>query len=172
VRFRLSGGAAPVEGRLERTVSYARVGRGARAAVKHDHASIWLEARLPAGAAALRADVLQGERAGPLRVTVFPDRLPAAAAWALAVAAVLVAAAAEARLRPGTNAAAVAGIAVGYGLLFAANATPDAAAGPAVGSLVLGLLLGAAGGGLAALLARRVLGSPAGREARGGARVS
>ena len=42
VRFRLSGGASPVEGHLERTVSYGRVGRGQRTSVTHDHAAIWL----------------------------------------------------------------------------------------------------------------------------------
>lgn len=165
VRFRLSGGAAPVEGHLERTVSYARVGRGRRAAVTHDHASTWLETRLPPGARAIRLDMLQGEQAGPLRVAAYPDPLPTAVAWGAAVLAALLAAAGEARLRPGSNAGVIAAAAVVYGLLFSGNATPDAAAGTALGSVLLGLFAGAALGSLAVFVARRLV-TPAGAAAR------
>jgi hypothetical protein len=165
VRFRLSGGDAPVEGHLERTVSYGRVGRGARTAVTHDHASVWLETRLAPDAGALRLDVLQGEHDGPLRIAAFPDRLPTALAWGLAGVAALLAAAADARLRPGTSAGVIAAAAVAYGLLFSGNATPDAAAGTALGSVLVGLAAGAAGGGLATWALRRVLGGAAAARA-------
>jgi len=157
LRFRLSGGSAPVEGHLERTVSYGRVGRGARTAVTHDHAAIWLETSLPPGAGALRLDLLQGEHAGPLRVAAFPDPFPSALAYGLAILAALLAAAAEGRLPRGTNAGVIAAAAVAYALLFVGNATPDAAAGTAFGSILLGLFLGAAGGALAVLAARRFI---------------
>ena len=108
----------------------------------------------------MRLDLLQGEHAGPLRVSAFPDRLPTAVAWGLAIVVALLAAAAEGRVPHGTNAGVIAAVAVAYGLLFSGNATPDAAAGTAFGSVLLGLFAGALFGALAVLVARRVLGGP------------
>ncbi|BDG05779.1 hypothetical protein [Anaeromyxobacter oryzae] len=156
VRFRITGTEPPAEGKLERTYSSARVGRSGRTQVAHDRSSTYVATRLAGGAPALVLDRLSGERAGDLQVAVFPDRIPPALHWTLAIAVVLLAAAAEARLRKGSSAA-VAGMAVAFGLLVADNATPTSAIGTTLGSVLLGGIAGAAAGGLAAFLAKRVV---------------
>jgi len=159
VPFRLSGAESPIEDKLERTFSYARVGRGGRAAVAHDHSAVFLEARIPSGAPALTLERLGSDAAGPLLVQIFPDPVPVFLQWALAVLVVLAAAAAEARLRQG-GIAALAGIAGAFGLLVAENATPEAAVGTAVGAVLLGAAAGAAAGGAVAFLVKRLLPAP------------
>lgn len=169
VRFTIGGLRPPVEGHLERTYTYARVGRGGRAPVAHDRTEVWLEGDL-ADAHALTLDRLGGDATGPLRVTVFRDLTPTALQAGLAVAVLALAAAAEARLRRG-NVAAVVGMALGYGILVAENATPASAAGVAVGALLLGGFAGAGAGGLAAAIAKRLVPAPpevAGRAGRRG----
>ena len=164
--FVLGGPNPPVRGHLERTISYARVGRGGRAAVPHDHSSAYLEARL-AGAQAITLDHLDGETAGPLHVAVYREVLPTAAHVVLALLVLALAAAAQARLRRGSGAA-FAGMALAFGLLVAENATPDAAVGTALGAVLLGGFIGAVTGALAGFIARRLVApSPA---APGGAR--
>jgi hypothetical protein len=166
VAFRISGTEPAVEGKLERTYSYARVGRGGRAQVAHDRSALYLAAKVPAGGGALTLDRLTGDPVGPLSISVYPDRIPGALHWALAVLVLLAAAAAEVRLRR-SGIAAIAGIAISFGLLVTDNATPAAAVGTAVGALLLGAITGAAAGGLAAFLARRVVPAPPEARARG-----
>ena len=165
--FVLAGPNPPVRGHLERTISYARVGRGGRAAVPHDHSSAYLEAKL-AGARSISLERLDGETAGPLHVAVYRDLLPTAAHVALALLVLAVAAAAQARLRRGSGAA-FAGMALAFGLLVAENATPDAAVGTALGAVLLGGFTGAVAGALAGWIARRLVAPPAEapRSARG-----
>jgi hypothetical protein len=168
VRFRLTGTEPPAEGKLERTYSSARVGRSGRTQIAHDRSSEYVAAKLAPGARALTLDRLAGETAGPLEVAVYPDRIPPALQWALAIATVIVAALAEARLRKGSIAA-IAGIGVGFGLLVTDNATPTSAIGTALGAVLLGAIAGAAAGGLAAFVAKRLVPAapaPSGRGAR------
>jgi hypothetical protein len=153
VDFRLGGTVAPAEGRVERTVSYARVGRGSRTAVAHDHNETWVRGTLSAGAAALTLDRLSGPLAGPLHLAVHGDPLPAGLLWAVGVAALLAAAVAHSRLRKG-NVAALAGMGVAYGLLVGANATPVTAVGTSLGGILLGGIGGALAGGFLELLAK------------------
>jgi hypothetical protein len=169
VTFQIGGTEPALEGKLERTYSYARVGRGGRAAVAHDHTSAYLAGRVSSGGV-LTLDRLVGEPVGPISIAVYPDRVPNAVHWALAVLFLLVAAAAEVRLRK-SGLASIAGIAIAFGLLVTDNATPTAAVGTAVGAILLGAITGAAAGGLAAFLAKRVV--PAPPEPRGrGARAA
>jgi hypothetical protein len=151
--FRLGGGAAPLTGRVERTVSSVRVGRGSRASVAHDLNETWIHGAVAAGTAALSLDRLSGQVAGPLEVALYRERLPPLVAWALAALALAAAAVADSRLRKG-SVAALAGMALGYGLLVAGNATPSQAVGTSLGAIILGGLAGALAGGLAAMLAR------------------
>ncbi|HET9553967.1 MAG TPA: hypothetical protein VFP50_13440, partial [Anaeromyxobacteraceae bacterium] len=152
VQFRLAGGVAPFEGQVERTISYARAGRSGRAAIARDHADVWVHGSLPAGAT-LKLDRLSGPVAGPLHVAVFPDYVPPVGHWLLALAVLALAAIAEARVGKG-NVAALAGMAVAFGLLVGLNATPATAVGTSLGAVLLGGLGGALAGGLAALLAK------------------
>ncbi len=160
IAFRISGTERPAEGKVERTLSPTRVGRGARAMVAHDRSSEYLDAVLPAGASSLALERLQGEAAGPLTVQVFPDRLPMAWLWALSAVVLALAAAADARIGGKDHAGAIAGMALVFGLLVSDNATPQSAVGIVVGGVLLGAIGGAAVGWLAGLIARRVVPSP------------
>lgn len=162
--FVLAGPNPPVRGHLERTISYARVGRGGRAAVPHDHSSAYLEARL-ADARAIVLERLDGETSGPLHVAVYRDVLPTVAHAVLALLVLALAAGAQARLRRGAGAA-FAGMALAFGLLVAENATPDAAVGTALGAVLLGGFAGAVAGALAGWIARRLV-APAAVAPRG-----
>jgi hypothetical protein len=162
--FVLAGPNPPVQGHLERTISYARVGRGGRAAVPHDHSSAFLEAHL-GDAPAIVLERLGGETAGPLHVAVYRDLLPRAAHVVLALVVLAFAAVGGARLRRGSGAA-FAGMALAFGLLVAENATPDAAVGTSLGAVLLGGFAGAVAGAIAAWIARRLV-TPAPEVLRG-----
>jgi hypothetical protein len=169
VRFRIGGTVPPAEGKLERTYSSARVGRSGRTQVAHDRSSTYVAARLAGGARELVLEDESGQAAGPLDVAVYRDLLPPPLHWALAIAVVLLAAAAEARFRKGSGAA-VAAMGVAFGLLVADNATPTSAIGTTLGAVLLGAIAGGATGGLAALVAKRLVPAappPSGRGARG-----
>jgi hypothetical protein len=155
VVFRLAGGAAPIDGQVERTVSYARVGRGSRAAVTHDLNETWVTGTLAHDAAGLRLEKLSGQAAGPLQVSVYQQVVPGPMLWLLALAILIAAAAGESRLGAGSTAP-LAGMALAYGLLVAFNATPSAAVGTSLGAILLGGLGGALAGGVAAALARLI----------------
>jgi hypothetical protein len=152
VEFRFAGGAAPLSGQVERTVSYARVGRGSRAAVAHDHNEVWVHGVL-GSATALTLDRIDGPLAGPLQVSVHEEWIPPLVLWLVSLALLLLAAIWEARLGGG-HLAPLAGMALGYGLLVHGNATPASAVGTSVGAILLGALAGALSGGLLAMLAR------------------
>ncbi len=164
VLFTFSGTKEPIEGKLERTYGYARVGRGGRTRVQHDHTSDWFEGRLPPGTTALKLERMQGQPASRLDVAVYRDWLPGAVMWIFAVGALLLAAVADARLGTKGNVAVPAGMALVFGLLVAYNATPEAAVGPAVGGVVLGAMVGALAGAIAGWLARKFV-PPARRRA-------
>lgn len=157
VAFTLAGSEPAIDGHLERTFGYARVGRGGRARVAHDHTADWFEGTLPPGAAALRLTKLQGQLGGRLEVAVYRQWLQRGWLWAVAVAALLLAAAADARLGLKGNTAVPSGMALAFGLLVAYNATPFAAAGPAVGGVVLGAMLGALAGAIAGAIGRKLV---------------
>jgi len=150
--FRIGGGAAPLSGHVERTVSMVRVGRGSRASVAHDLNETWVHGAVQAGTSALTLERLSGQVAGPLEVSLHRELLPPVAAWILAGLALALAAVADTRLRRG-SVAALAGMALGYGFLVAGYATPSQAVGTSLGAVLLGGLAGALAGGLAAGLA-------------------
>jgi hypothetical protein len=153
VEFRFAGGAAPLSGQVERTVSYSRVGRGSRAAVAHDRNEVWVHGELGTGATALALDRVDGPVAGPLVVSVYGEWISPLALWLVSLAVLALAAIWEVRLRGG-HFASLAGMALAYGLLVFGNATPSAAIGTSLGAILLGALGGALAGGLLALLAR------------------
>ncbi len=156
VSFTISGTKEPVEGRLERTFSYARVGRGGRARVAHDHTADYYPAQIPRGARELKLDRLQGQLGSRLFVAVYHEPIPVAGGpWVLAAVALVLAAVADARLGLKNNLAVAAGMAVAFGLLVTYNATPAAAVGPAVGGIILGALGGSLAGWIAGALLRR-----------------
>jgi hypothetical protein len=138
---------------VERTVSYSRVGRGSRAAVAHDHNEVWVHGALGPGTTGLVLDRIDGPIAGPLLVSVHGEWLSPLLLWAVSLLLLALAAIWEVRLRGG-HFAALAGMALAYGLLVHGNATPNAAVGTSLGSILLGALGGALGGGLLAMLAR------------------
>jgi len=174
VQFRLDGGAGVMSGHVERTVSYGRAGRSGRTAVTHDRNETWVHGRV-AGGAPLTLQYIGGQVAGPLHVSVVAEAIPPAVAWLLAALVVAGAAVLETRLRKG-NSAALAGMAVAYGLLVADNATPATAVGTSLGAVLLGGLGGALAGGTLAMLAKLGPWVPApvpagGKVAKGGAKA-
>jgi hypothetical protein len=155
VEFRFVGDAEPLVGQVERTVSFARVGRGSRAAVAHDRNETWVHGAHGPAATALVLDRIDGAVAGPLVVSVHGEWFSPRVLWLISLAVLTLAAIWDSRL-PGGHFAALAGMALAYGLLVYGNATPHAAVGTSVGALLLGALAGAVAGGLLALLARDV----------------
>ncbi|HEU4384815.1 MAG TPA: hypothetical protein VFR85_15120 [Anaeromyxobacteraceae bacterium] len=162
VSFRVSGTVPALDGRLERSWSTARVGRGGRARVAHDHLADWYEAAIPPGVAALKLERLQGRPGSALALAIHREWMPRwllLSAMALALAA---SAAADARLGTRNDVAVPVAMVLAFGLLVDHNATPLAAVGPAMGGVLLGAMLGALAGALASFVARRLL--PAGRR--------
>jgi hypothetical protein len=156
VTFTISGTKDPVEGKLERTFAYARVGRGGRARVAHDHTADFYPALIAPGARELRLDRLGGQLGSRLRVAVYREPIPVAGGpWVLAALALALAAVADARLGLKNNLAVAAGMAAVFGLLVTYNATPAAAVGPAVGGIILGALGGSLAGWIVGALVRR-----------------
>jgi hypothetical protein len=165
--FTLTGTREPVEGKLERTYGYARVGRGGRARVAHDHTADFYEAFIPEGTRALKLDRVAGQLGGRLRIEVFRDPLPMPwGPWAAAALAVLLASVAEARLGRKSDLSVAAGMAAAFGLLVTFNATPDAAVGPTVGGIVLGAMAGALCGWIVSAIVRRFVQPAPKRDAR------
>ena len=160
VSFRLGGFAEPVEGKLERTFSYARVGRGGRARVSHDHDADWFEARIPEGTREIRLLNLQGQSSGGLRVTIYRDWLSRNAAWFLSLVALGLVAAGEVLSGRDSGSAIAAGVALGFGLVVSHNVTPLQAVVPSLWAIVLGAIAGAPAAVLVRLVARRILPPP------------
>jgi hypothetical protein len=157
VSFRLSGFAEPVEGKLERTFSYARVGRGGRARVAHDHDADWFEARIPDGTREIRLERIQGQVAGGLRVTIYREWLSHTAAWLLSLLVLVLAAVGEVRAGRDAGSAIAAGVALGFGLVVSHNVTPSQAVIPSLWAIVLGAIAGAPAAVLIRLIVRRIL---------------
>ena len=158
VTFVVTGTQDPVEGRLERTFGYARVGRGGRARMAHDHTADFYPAQIAPGTRQLKLDRIQGELGSPLRVAVYREPIPIAGGpWVLAGLALLLASIADARLGMKNNLAVAAGMAVAFGLLVTYNATPAAAVGPAMGGVILGALGGSLAGWVSGAIARRLV---------------
>jgi len=155
VQFTIAGGTEPVEGKLDRTFNYARVGRSGRARVAHDHTADFYAARIAPGARSLELRRLEGRLGSPLTVAVYRELLPVPGGpWILAAVALLVACLADARLGAQGNLAVAAGMGLAFGLLVTYNATPAAAVGPTVGGIVLGAIAGSFVGWLASKLTR------------------
>jgi hypothetical protein len=156
VTFTIAGTKEAVEGKLERTFGYARVGRGGRARVAHDHTADFYPAEISPGARELKLDRLQGQLGSRLRVAVYSEPIPVKGGpWVLAAVAVLLASLADARLGMKNNLSVVAGMAAAFGLLVTYNATPAAAVGPSVGGVVLGALVGSLAGWIVGAIVRR-----------------
>jgi hypothetical protein len=153
VAFRFTAGGAPLSGEVERTVSYARVGRGNRAAVAHDHNEVWVHGAVGAGATGVTLERIDGQVAGPLQVEVHVEWLPPMLLVLSSLLLLVAAAVWEARLGGG-HVATLGGMALTYGLLVGGNATPHAALGTSLGAILLGALVGALAGSLMATLAR------------------
>ncbi len=162
VTFAFTGTREPIEGKLERTTSYARVGRLGRERVTHDHTSDWYEGVLSPGATALRLARLQGQLGGRLQVLVYRDWLPHGLQTIAALAVLLLAAVADARAGVKGSSAVDSGMSLAFGLLVSFNATPASAVGPAVGGVILGAMGGALAGAVADWIGRKLV--PAARK--------
>ncbi len=153
----IDGVEPQLQGRLERVYRQVRVGRGGRAQVASDHTADWFDEAIPPGSAALTLSRVSGRLGGRLLVSGHRPLVPAPWPWALAGGALLLASVAEARLGKGSGLAVPAGMAVAFGLLVTANATPFSAVGPVMGAAVLGAIVGSLAGWVAGALARRLL---------------
>ncbi len=159
----LGGAARPVEGKLERLYRSVRVGRSGRARVEADHTADWYDATIPEGATALTLRRVTGEMGGPLQVYGHRPLLPYPWPWVLSGLTLALAALAEARLAKKNMVAVPSGMALAFGLLVTANATPYAAVGPVMGALALGAAGGSLAGWAAGAIARRLLAARAAR---------
>lgn len=160
VDFELAGAKAPVEGRLERSTSQARVGRRGTATQVHEHMSEYLNVVLPAGQHSLKLARIDGPLAGALDVRVYRDLFPInldiiVGAVLLALVALL-----AARLHVGSDTVVVAGLALAFGIVGHEFITPDSVVRPIVGALIVGALVGGTAGGILAWGARKVLPVP------------
>jgi hypothetical protein len=158
VTFTVSGTREPVDGKLERTFGYARIGRGGRARVAQDHDTDFFPANLADGTRSLRLERIQGQLTTPLRIAVYREPIPIPGGpYVLAALALVLAAVVDARLGWKSNLAVASGMAVTFGLLVTYNATPASAIGPAAGGVVLGAIIGSLAGWIAGALVRRVV---------------
>jgi hypothetical protein len=156
--FTIEGTTPAVEGKLDRTYGYARVGRSGRARVAHDHTSDYYPARLADGARALTLARLSGQLGSRLAVAVYREPIPVAGGpWVLAAVALLLACATDARLGQKNNLSVAAGMALAFALLVTYNATPAAAVGPTAGGVVLGALAGSLAGWIVGVLVRQLV---------------
>jgi len=170
VRFTLTGTTEPVEGTIERTFTMARVGKSGRARVAHDHTSDYYQASLPAGMQALKLDHVAGQLGGRLEVAAYRVLFrPAELVW-LAVLVLLLAAAADARAGIQGNLAITAGMILAFGSIVLIQATPHSAVGVSFGGLVLGAIVGAFAGSLAAWIVRKFV--PAEPRRKGSAKAA
>jgi hypothetical protein len=156
VTFTIGGTREPVDGKLERTFGYARIGRGGRARVSQDHDTDFFPANLSPGARSMRLERIQGQLTTPLRIAVYREPIPIPGGpYVLAVLALALAAVVDARLGWKSTLAVASGMAVAFGLLVTYNATPASAIGPAAGGVVLGAIVGSLAGWIAGALVRR-----------------
>lgn len=162
ISFRLVGTERPIEGKLERTIGYARVGRSGRTQVAHDHNSDWYEGKVPSGTTELRLDERRGQRDGRLLISAYRDWLPGAVIWIAALCALGLAAIADSRMGLKGNIAVASGMSLAFGLLVAFYATPGSPVGPVLGGVVLGAMIGSMAGAFAGWLVRKAV--PAARR--------
>lgn len=156
VEFELDGAKAPIVGKLERTQSSQRAGRRGTATVSHEHDADFLSAVIPADAKALKLTRLDGQLSGDLHFEIFRDRWPVWIDTIAAAVALLVVAMLAARQSVKSSAAAIAGLALCFGVLVQVLATPDVAVRAQIGALILAALGGSVVGTLFGSIAKKV----------------
>ena len=157
VSFDLQAGDTTIPGKLERTQSTMRAGRRGYSTVSHEHNSDFLSAVIPTGATELTQARLEGNLASDLEIQVYPDRWPVLLDTILALVALAIVAALAARQNVKSSAAAIAGLALGFGLLVEILATPDVAVRAQIGALILSAIGGSVVGTLFNSLAKRFI---------------
>jgi hypothetical protein len=165
VEFELGGLSGPVEGKLQRTVSTARVGRRGVTQQANERNSEFLDARIASGGHAVKLERVDGPLAGGLDVRVYSDRFPLWLDVVLAVLALVGVALVGVRLGVGTDTLVAAGVAVAFGAVGHEFVTPDSIVRPLIGAAIVAAVVGGAAGGILAWVARKVLPPPA-RAAR------
>lgn len=165
VEFELGGFTGPVDGKLQRTVSTARVGRSGSSQQATERNSEFLDARLASGAHALKLERVDGPVAGGLDVRVYNDRFPLWLDVAVAALTLIGIALLGVRLGVGTDTLVAAGVAVAFGAVGHEFVTPDSIVRPLVGAAIVAAVVGGAAGGALAWAARKLLAPPA-RTAR------
>jgi len=157
VDFRLDGTVAPVKGALSRSSSTARVGRRGSATVAHERNTEYVDAVIPAGQRFLKVTSLTGPLVGELHLTLFRERWPMWADVSVAAAVLLLIAALAARFRLDSGLVAGAGAALGFGAMAHEYITPDSAARPAIGAIIVGGILGIVAGGVLAWVVKKIV---------------
>ncbi len=155
--FELEGAKEPVVGKLERTQSTSRAGRRGTMTSTHDHDADFLSAVVPAGTQALKIVKLEGPLAGELTFKVYRDHLPLAVDLGMALVALALVAWLAARQHVKTSAGAIAGLALGYGVLSELWVTPNVAVRTQIGALIIAALAGSVVGMVFAATARKLV---------------
>jgi hypothetical protein len=153
--FDLKAGDTTIPGKLERTQSNVRAGRRGTSTVSHEHNSDFLSAAIPAGVSELTLTRLEGNLAGELEIQIFRDHWPVSLDAIMALLALAVVAALAARQNVKSSATAIAGLALGFGLLVEVLATPDVAVRAQIGALILAAIGGSVVGTVFNSLAKR-----------------
>jgi hypothetical protein len=157
VEFTLGGFTSPLEGKLQRTVTTARVGRRGTAQEAHERNTEFLDGRLTAAGHTIKLDEVEGQLAGGLSLQVFTDRFPL---WLdLLIAGLTLAALAllAARLHVGSDVVVTGGLALAFGAVAHELVTPDFVVRPMIGSIILAAVGGGVVGGIFAWAARKLM---------------
>ncbi len=153
VQATLQVGDQRFDAHVERDLTQRRVGRRGRATVAMESDSEYVSVRIPSTVDRIVLDSIRGDLDGPLKISVFVERIPLRAElWAAGVLLVLAALIDVAFRGSGVGVGATA-CALVFGLVVSRVATPDVAVRQEIGALFVALL----GGGLGGLVLSAVL---------------
>jgi hypothetical protein len=157
-KYVLTVGDREIAGRFERTFVQGRAGKRSGLRTSQDHTSSFHDAEL-AGAHDVSLRVTEGKLDGTLHVAAYPG-LPVPLVYGLPLVVLAVAAVLDDRLGLRLRLSVPVAAGLGFGLLMHASATPQSAAGAALGSAVLGFGAGVAAAFGASLATRALLPRP------------
>ena len=142
VSIHLAAGSEDIHAEIGRSISSRRLGSRGRGKVVTAHNSAFVSANIARGVRELHLVTINGALSGPLQIEIFAEpiafNLLIATACALLLLAIALAAIGDAN----TRASGATGMALVYGLMVHADATPDTSVRAEVGALFVALFVG------------------------------